>query len=182
MQIIITPNLEAYLRSWHKTATTQKTEAGIYVDLSFADFLNLFEKKQLLSLEKHIAENSIRYLMAHDNPYAYVLTWVSYNACSSRVFNKDTACITSRMKSEKINKPQKGDKLRESHCQNISSGLKDVPKSEEHRANISKGKTGVSTGPMSDEQKAVRSASAKAYWDRVRAEKAAKLEGANSHD
>ncbi|UYY77480.1 hypothetical protein [Sphingomonas sp. R1] len=176
MKIIISANLEAYLRSWHKTSTTQKIKDGIYVDLSFSDFLNLFSKKQLVSLEKHIAENSIRYLMSPENPYAYVLTWASYNACSTRVFNKETACITSRMKSEKINKPQKGDKLRESHKVSISKGLKDKPKSEEHRKNISESMKGQKRGPMSDEQKAIRSAKATARWERVRAEKAAQAQ------
>lgn len=152
----ISPRLKAYLKSWYGTSTQNKRNVGVEVTLTFDEFLSLFEKRQLLSLEKAIDANSIRYQQDVNNQYAYVLTWKSYAACSSNVFSKDTAIVCSRMKSAKINLPQKGDKLREKHRENISKGKTGKAQTEEHRAAISDGKKGQKIAGWSEERKAAR--------------------------
>ncbi len=154
----ISERLTSYLKSWYATSIHNKREAGVEVTLTYSEFLNLFEVRQLASLEKAIEENRIRYQQDENNKFAYVLTWQSYAACSTNVFSRDTALICSRMKSATINLPQKGDKLRDSHCQNLSRSLTGKRKSEEHRKNISEGKKGRKIRGWTEERKAIRSA------------------------
>ncbi|OAN51861.1 hypothetical protein [Sphingobium sp. TCM1] len=154
----ISPKLLAYLKSWYETTTKSKTAAGVVVNLTFDQFVSLLEKRQIVSLQKAIDANSIRYLQDENNPYAYVATWKSYAACSSGVYDINTACICSRMKSGQINLPAAGDKLRPSHCANISKSLKGVEKTEEHCQAISQAKKGKSISGWSDERRAARSA------------------------
>lgn len=170
----ICPKLEAYLRSWHNTATTRKIKDGFTVELSFSDFLSLFQKHQLVSLQKRIDNDSIRYFMADTNQMAYVLTWTSYSARSSRVFDKNTATVCARWKSAQINLPQKGDELRPEHRANIGASLKDKPKSEDHKKAISDGSKGVAKAAWTPERKAARSAQRQAQ---EAAKKAAKESG-----
>jgi hypothetical protein len=158
VQHIICPKLEGYLRSWHNTAITRKAAAGYAVDLPYEDFLGLFQKHQLVSLQKRIESNSIRYFMAETNSMAYVLTWVSYSACSSRVFDKTTATVCARWKSAQINLPAKGDELRPEHKASIGESLRGVAKTDDHKKAISEGCKGVSKAGWSAERKAARSA------------------------
>ncbi|WP_152639779.1 hypothetical protein [Sphingobium bisphenolivorans] len=152
----ISHQLAAYLRSWYETTVKSKTAAGVTVNLTFDEFLALFEKRQLNSLQKAIDANSIRYLQDEHNPYAYVATWKSYAACSSGVYDVNTALICSRMKSAKINLPAAGDKLRPSHCANIRRSLTGVEKTEEHCQAISEAKKGKPIAGWSEERKTAR--------------------------
>jgi len=154
----ISPRLMAYLKSWYATTTRNKAEAGATIELTFEQFVGLMEKRQLASLQKAIDNNSIRYQQDENNPYAYVATWQSYAACSTGIYSKDTACICSRMKSQKINLAGPGDTLRPSHVANISKSLTGKPKSEEHCENISAGKKGRPIASWTDERKAERRA------------------------
>ncbi|RYF22090.1 MAG: hypothetical protein EOO77_04800 [Oxalobacteraceae bacterium] len=128
------------------------------VDLPFDAFLTLFEKRQLKSLERAIMEGRLPTQQHDQNPYALVLSWRSYGACSSGHFNAQTACVCSRAKSAKINLPQKGDTLRPGHAANIAKALIGVPKTEDHRKAISEGCKGVSKAAWTPERRAARSA------------------------
>lgn len=154
----ISDSLLAYLTKWHATTVERKLADGNQVDLPFNDFLSLFEKRQLNSLQKAINEGRLQGLQDRDNDLAYVATWVSYAACSSGIYDKTTACICSRRKSLAINLPKPGDTLRPGHRRNISKGLTGVPKSDDHRANISEAKKGVKIGGWTDERRAKRKA------------------------
>lgn len=154
----ISPRLLAYLASWHATSTKRKAAQGIQVDLSFDEFLVLIDKRQMKSLQRAIDSNRIRDQQNEKNPFAYVLTWKSYAACSSRVFNRDTACVCSRMKSARINLPQAGDKLRPEHAAAIGAKLRGKAKTPEHRKAISQGSRGTSKTPWTEERKAARRA------------------------
>lgn len=152
----ISPNLLAYLKSWHQTSTGKKAAAGHSVDLPFQDFLDLFEPRQLKTLQDAIDANRIRYLQSVDNKFALVLTWKSYAARSSGHFNKDTATICSRLKSATINLPQAGDTLREDHKAAIAAKLTGVGKSDEHRANMSASAKGSKKAAWTPERKEAR--------------------------
>ena len=154
----ISDQLMAYLKSWYATSTDNQRKAGVEVALTFEEFLALFEKRQFSSLQKAIDLNRLRYQQDEKNQYAYVLTWQSYAARSTNILSKDTAIVCSRMKSSTINLPQKGDKLRPSHCQSLSRSLTGKPKSEEHRKNISEGKKGRKISGWTEERKAARRA------------------------
>ncbi|WP_088184041.1 hypothetical protein [Sphingobium sp. Z007] len=152
----ISPKLLAYLKSWHSTSTGKQAAAGHTVNLPFQDFLDLFEPRQLKTLQDAIDANRIRYLQNEDNKFAFVLTWKSYAARSTGQFNKDTATICSRQKSATINLPQSGDTLRDDHKAAISAKLSGVAKSDEHRANMSAAAKGSSKVAWTSERKEAR--------------------------
>ncbi|MES3097281.1 hypothetical protein [Sphingomonas aerolata] len=158
MTTTLSPRLLGYLTSWHATSTRKQAASGNVVDLSFDAFLGLFEKRQLRSLERAIVEGRLPAQQHETNPYALVLSWRSYSACSLGQFNAQTACVCSRAKSAKINLPQKGDKLRPGHAASIAKALIGVPKSEYHRKAISEGCKGVSKAAWTPERKAARRA------------------------
>lgn len=158
MTSTLSPRLLGYLTSWHATSTAAKAAAGNTVNLPLDDFLALFEKRQLASLERAIVESRIGTQQHEENPYAYVLTWVSYSACSAGVFDRTTACVCSRAKSARINLPAKGDKLRPGHAKNIAKALTGVSKSDDHKKAISEGTRGVAKAKWSDERRADRRA------------------------
>ena len=153
----LSAELREYLQKWFSTSTAKKRKDGIQVDLTFKQFVGLFEKRQLTSLQKSIDGKCLFRVQREDNPLAYVLTWRSYTACSSGVFSEATATVCSRLKSAAINKPQPGDKLRPSHCENISTSLTGVAKTEEHCANISAAKKGRQIAPWTPARKKARS-------------------------
>ena len=153
----ISHQLVAYLRSWYETTVKSKTAAGVLVNLTFDEFLSLFGKRQLASLQKALDANSIRYLQDEKSPYAYVATWKSYAACSSGVYDINTALVCSRMKSAKVNLPAAGDKLRPSHCASISKSLTGVETTDDHCQAIREAKKGKKIAGWSDERKAARS-------------------------
>lgn len=152
----LSSELDTYLRKWHHTSTTRKANSGVTVNLPFEDFLGLFTKRQLASLQRAIDTGRLLGQQNRDNEFAFVLTWRSYSACSSRIFDRDTACIASRNKSKIINKPQAGDTLREGHRDSISKSLTGVAKAPDHCKAISEAKKGVSIKGWSEERKADR--------------------------
>lgn len=158
----ITPELEEYLHKWYKTSTEAKRANGVTIDLSFGDFLSLLTEKRAASLQKAIEGNYLHRQMARDNPYAYVLTWQSYAARSSSVFNLNTATICTRMKSQMLAIPQKGDKLRDSHKANLSKRLTGRQLSTSHKRNISEARKAQPGRQWTPEQKAATSERAKA--------------------
>lgn len=154
----VSPRLLAYLQSWHTTSTQKQVDAGNEVDLPFSDFLNLFTKRQIDSLQKAIDADRIRYQQSVENKFAFVLTWKSYAARSTGRFDKNTATICSRAKSAQINLPQKGDKLRDGHREGISQSLSGLEKSEEHKKAISEASKGQPKAAWTPERKEARKA------------------------
>lgn len=154
----VSPKLLAYLQSWHQTSTSKKAKQGIQVNLTFEQFFELFEPRQLNSLQAAIDANRIRYFMAKDNDFAFVLTWRSYAACSTGIFDPSTACITSRLKSRQINTPKSGDKLRAAHKQAISQALTGLEKSDDHKKALSEATKGKKKTPWTQERKDARAA------------------------
>lgn len=154
----ITPELLAYLTAWHATTVRKKLEAGNEVDLPFDDFLGLFEKRQLKSLQRAIDDDRLQGLQNRNNEFAYVATWRSYAACSSGRYDKTTAIVCSRLKSKAINQAKPGDTLRPSHRENIRKSLTGVSKSDEHKASISAALKGANKSAWSPERKAERRA------------------------
>lgn len=170
----LSPRLLAYLQSWHETSTRKKIEAGYEVDLPFSDFLNLFTKRQLDSLQKAIDADRIRYQQDVENKFAFVLTWKSYAACSTGRFDKETATVCSRAKSAQINLPKQGDKLRPKHRAKIAAGLMGKEKTQEHRDNIGDGGRGVPKQAWTEERKdARRQLLAKKKAEKLAAQRAA---------
>lgn len=152
----ISPALMNYLKSWHQTSTAKQTKNGATVNLPFQDFLDLFDPKQITTLQNAMDAQRIRYFMNEKNDFAFVLTWVSYAARSSNVFDKTTATICSRLKSRQLATPQKGDTLRDDHKDAISKTLTGKAKTIEHAGNISVGKKGVPISGWTEERKEAR--------------------------
>lgn len=167
----LSPALRAYLQSWYDTTAENKRADGVVVELTFPQFVGLFAKKQLASLQRSIDANRLRYLQGEKNAYAYVATWKSYAACSTNVWSVETATICSRSKSARINLPQAGDKLRPRHRQNISKSLTGLEKSDDHRTAISEATKGKPKAGWSDERRAARSAQRQAQEAEKRAHK-----------
>jgi hypothetical protein len=153
----LSPELETYLLKWHATSTGEKAAQGNTIDLPFEAFLALFAKRQLITLQKAIDGKYLQSMQARDEPYSLVLTWRSYAACSSGIFNADTACVCARFLSKAQNMPKAGDKLRPGHVANIAASLTGVEKTPEHCQAISDGKKGVKIAGWSDERKLARS-------------------------
>ncbi len=153
---ILSDRLTAYLQSWHKTSTKKQVDAGHVVKLPFDDFMSLFNKDQLKTLQDAIDANRLRYLQDAKNEFAFVLTWASYAARSSGQFNKDTAMICSRLKSRTVNFVEKGSNLRPSHAEKISKSLTGKPKDEDHKKNIGNANRGKPKAAWDDERKAAR--------------------------
>lgn len=157
-----TKSLLGYLKSWHATSTQKQRDAGHYVDLTFCEFLNLFDTDQLRYLRRALMDGKIRERQNEENPKALVLTWRSYAARSSCEFTRDTAFVCDRQTSFEVNRSQAGDTLRVEHVENIRDSLTGVPKSAAHRAAISEGCKGVKKAAWTPERKAMMSARRKA--------------------
>lgn len=153
----LSTELLTYLSKWYATSTRNKANDGAIIELTFDQFLSLFEERQLDSLQKAIVEGRLTGQQFKTNPFAYVLTWKSYDARSSNVFSIDTACVCSRQKSEALSKPARGDKLRKSHRESISDSLVGVPKTQEHCNNISASLKGKPKKGWTPERRLARS-------------------------
>jgi hypothetical protein len=158
----ISPALRAYLNSWYDTTAENKRKQDVVVELTFDQFVGLFEKRQLASLQKSIDTNRLRYMQDDKNAFAYVATWKSYSARSTNVWSVETALICSRSKSSTVNLPQPGDKLRPLHRERISNSLTGRTLSDDHRSNISQGCKGVSKTPWPEDRRARASVKASA--------------------
>lgn len=154
---LLSKRLSAYLQSWYCSSTTEKMLQGVRVELTFEQFLDLFEVRQLNSLQRAIDTDRLRYQQSADNKMAYVLTWRDYAARSSNVYSNETACVCARWKSAELSRPKPGDELRASHRAKIAAGLTGKLKTPEHRDAISEATAGVSKVAWSEERKAARS-------------------------
>ena len=148
--------LLGYLRSWHLTSTQKQRDAGHYVDLTFAEFLNLFATKQLRRLRIALMDGRIKHVQNKENERALVLTWRSYAARSSGEFTSETAYVCTRAKSLEVNRSQAGDTLRGEHKAAIKDSLTGLSKSDAHKAAISEATRGTTKQPWTDERKAAR--------------------------
>lgn len=135
--------LTDYLAKWFTTATTRMAKKGISVEISFVDFVSkVITPRQIASLQKTMDEGWLNSRQASSSDLAYVISWKSYAARSTNVYNLETAAFCTRSESKARAKASKGEKLRPSHCDKISAGLRNKPKSEEHRDSISEALTG----------------------------------------
>lgn len=183
-------HVQAYLRSWFNTSIENKRKAGAVIELTYEQFMeHVITPRQVKSLDKAYSEFRLKDQQAISNPYAYVITWVSYSAKTTNIYNVNTAVVTTRVKSSIISKPKKGEKLRPSHVANLSKSMTGKKKSDDHRRNISdsmKGRvvsddtrqsisttlTGTTNTDLTRQRK---SEAAKARWAAKRAEKEKKL-------
>ena len=135
--------LTDYLEKWFATATARMTAKGVSVEISFVDFVNkVITPRQIASLQKTMDEGWLNARQARTSDLAYVITWKSYAARSTNVYSLDTAAFCTRSESKARAKASKGEKLRPSHCEKISAGLRDKPKAEGHCQNISEALAG----------------------------------------
>lgn len=135
--------LTDYLAKWFATATTRMTKEGVSVEITFVDFVNkVITPRQIASLQKTKDEGWLNVRQARTSDLAYVISWKSYAARSTNVYNLDTAAFCTRAESKARAKASKGERLRPSHCEKISAGLRDKPKAEGHCQNIREALTG----------------------------------------
>lgn len=135
--------LREYFVKWFTTATTRMIGEGVKVEISFLQFMNeVVTPRQYASLQKTMDEGWLNSRQAANQDLAYVITWKSYSARSTNVYNLDTAAFCTRSESKARAKPAKGETLRNSHREKISQASTGVPKTEEHCSNISEGLTG----------------------------------------
>lgn len=136
-------SLQEYFVKWFTSAVTRMASKGVTIDITFLDFMTkVVTPRQYASLQKTMDAGWLNSRQATSNDRAYVITWKSYAARTSNVFNLETACFCTRAESEKRSKPAKGEALRPSHRANISKKLRGVPKTEEHAGAISEALTG----------------------------------------
>jgi len=159
--------LRLYLEKWYSTSIAKKAEKGASVSLTFDQFLDLLGTNRAASLQRAMNENRLSGQMHEENPWAFVLTWRSYAARSSNVYDANTAIVCTRMESSRRKLPEKGDTLRPSHRAALSRKLTGRTLTQEHRDNISKGRAGQPGRQWTAEQKAAAS-------ERRRAAEAAK--------
>ena len=150
--------LLGYLKSWYATSTQKQRDAGHYVDLTFCEFLNLFEAKQLRKLRIALMDGRIKHVQSAENEQALVLTWRSYAVRSSGEFTSETAYVCTRVRSLEVNRSQAGDTLRTEHKSAIKDSLTGLPKSDAHRAALSAATKGTTKQPWTEERKAARRA------------------------
>jgi len=182
----VRPDICQFLQGWFNKAKARQEAKGKTFNLTFGEFLTLWGKRRLTKLAEWkdkgtLYVNCRRPTPSDPNSYGYVLAPISFAASRETVYDATTLQICTRAKALEDCKMKKGDKHSEESKARISASTKGVEKKPEHRAKISKSMKGKNTGPMDNAGKTARSIAAKAYWDRVRAEKAAK-EAANRLD
>jgi hypothetical protein len=153
MTLTLSDELRSYLEKWFNTSTANQTRRGVEVRLTLEQFHELIGPKRAASLQRAIDQNRLAGQMHEENPYAYVLTWASYNARSTNVFDETTAIVCTRLESSRRKLPQKGDTLRASHRQALSKKLSGRTLSQDHKDNISKGRSGQPGRVWTQEQK-----------------------------
>ena len=156
--IQLTPRLVRYLQSWHKTSTTRQKAKGNAVELSYTQFLSLFTDGQLLALEWAAYKGSLGVLQNEESKDALVLTWRSYDAVCSKLFNVNTAFICTREMSAQVCRMKAGDNHTPTAKKKIGAAQKGKPKSAAHKAKISQSTKGKPKAGWSPERRAARSA------------------------
>lgn len=176
----VRPDVLAYLEGWYDKAKKRQEGYGKTFLLSFGEFLNLWGRRRLRTLEEW-ADKEILYYRnrksTKDDPNlnGYVLSPISFAATQEDIRTAQNMQICTRGKSLFDCRMKKGDKHSDKSKARISDSTKGKPKSDEHRAKIAASCKGVSKGPMDEAGKLARSEAAKAHWARKRAEKAAAL-------
>lgn len=174
----MTPQLSLFLQGWYEKAELRQSGKGRIIDLSYEDFLGLFSKRQLDTLEKHMADGSIYGRQNRENKYALVLSWKSFALSQAGVMHPEAMQICARWKSEADCRMGKGDKHSAKSKAKISKARTGTTHKPETKAKISSSMQGVNVGRKdTPETTAKRGAGQRARWDRIRAEKAAQLGG-----
>lgn len=173
------PDIRAYLEGWFEKASARQIGKGKRFLLSFGEFLTLWGKRRIRSLEQWMDDGSLYVRQRKHTPEApnlngYVLSYVSFAASQSGSMTPENAQICTRGKSLMDCRMGKGDKHSEKSKARISASKAGVALSEKHRGNISASMTGMKRGPMSQADKDKRAAS-------VRATLAAKRVNASSN-
>lgn len=172
--------VEKMFKFYSRSAAYQ-TKGGIRFELSFDEYLNLFDNNLLSSLARSFAKGTIE--KRKHSKYGFVLSWKSRADKLAGVMNPDTATICAPAQSQyncrylpneerdekarkKMADKKKGKPRPEAVKQQISETKTGQTYDETHRANISASLKGK---PKSAESNARRSESAKARWAAKRA-------------
>ena len=177
---MLSPELTDYLTKWFNTSCAKQVAKGVIVNLTYSDFIELLTPRRAKSLQKAIDQGRLTGQQHEENPYAYVLTWISYAARSTYVFDKATACVCTRMESRSRNLMKQGDTMRPEHRDNLSRALTERTFSDEHRDSLSASLTGLA---KTDEHRRAISESMKAVppreWTQEQKDKMVATRAAN---
>lgn len=152
----INERTDAYLLAWYTTSVAKKSGKGAQIELTYEQFRQMLGRKRYNQIRDAIHRCYINTFMDENNPAAYVLTWRSYAACSTKIYNVQTATICTRAESKILNRARKGDVLRPEHVAKLSKALTGRTLTDEHRQNISDGKKGKPGRKWTPEQLAKR--------------------------
>lgn len=174
--------VEKMFKFYSRSANYQ-TKKGTQFQLTFAEFLDLFDSNMLNSMARSFIKGSIEQRQRSD--FAYVLTWKSRQDLLNGVMNASTAMVGTRKVSQhncrylpdeerdekarkKMSDKKKGKPRLESVKKQISETKKGQTYDESHRRNISNGLKGK---PKSAASNTKRSDAAKAMWAARKAQK-----------
>jgi len=156
-----------YLEGWFEKAKVRQEGKGKTFNLSFGEFLDLWGKRRIRSLTEWMDDGSLyarqrKHTADNPNLSGYVFAPISFAASRETVVTKSNYQICTRGKSLNDCRMGKGDSHSAASREAISRKTRGVGKSPEHRAKIARSMTGMKRGPMSEAEKAKRSATVKA--------------------
>lgn len=172
----IRADIREYLQGWFDKAKTRQEGKGKTFNLSFGEFIELWGNRRIRSLMQWMDDGSLyarqrRHTAENPNLHGYVFAPVSFAASREQTVTASNYQVCTRGKALNDCRMGKGDRHTDASRAAISRKTRGVKKSPEHRQRIAASMTGMKRGPMSDAEKAKRSAS-------VRATLAAKKAGA----
>ncbi len=151
----VRPDIREYLQGWFDKAKARQEAKGAKFLLSFGEFLNLWGRRRIRSLEQWMDDGSLyarqrRGTKDDQNLNGYVLSPISFAASQEKVCTAQNMQICTRGKALHDCRMKKGDKHTEESKARISKSTRGKPKSAEHRQKIAESCRGQKRGPMSD--------------------------------
>jgi hypothetical protein len=160
----------AFLHNRYEASKNYQEGEGRQFDISFEEYQGLWKRKRYLL-------NKVRDQVLFGNPHAFmasddgiVLTWKDKNAYKAGAVNATTMEIKTKEMSKRVCHMQLGEKHKPESIEKIKAALTGVPRTDEAKTAISKG---LKNKPKSDEHKANMAEAARQRWAKVRADKAA---------
>ena len=160
--------LEAFLHGRYEASKAYQEGEGRQFDLTWEEYMSLWKRKRYLL-------NKVREQVLFGNPHAFmasddgiVLSWKDKAAYKGGVLNIHTAEIKTKEMSQRVCHMQVGDKHTRMSIEKIRAARTDVPRSDETKKAISRG---LKNKPKSDEHKAKMQEAARKRWSRYHAEK-----------
>lgn len=161
--------LQAFLHGRYEASKAYQESEGRQFDLTWDEYQSLWKRKRYLL-------NKVRQQVLFGNPHAFmasadgiVLSWKDKDAFKGGILNVHTAEIKTKEMSQRVCHMRLHDKHKPESIDKIRAARTNVPRTKETKEAIS---SGLKDKPKSDAHKAAMADAARKRWARKRAEKA----------